>query len=88
MQSFQDLALMVSKKKANIQVFFFQWESVNYLSWTCEKNQKQWPHDLLDIIDNHTKFQLNQIRTQDFQLRLFDTAVTLKCNKKSLKMDG
>ena len=35
-------------------------------------------HYLLDLMKNPTKFQLNWIRTQSFQLKLFDTAVTLK----------
>ena len=30
-------------------------------------------HHLLDVINNHTKFQLHWIRTLNFQLRLFDT---------------
>ena len=32
-------------------------------------------------MNNHTKFQLNWIRTQNFQLKLFDNAVTLKYNQ-------
>ena len=35
-------------------------------------------YDLLDVNKNQTKFKLNQIRTLNFQLELFDTAVTLK----------
>ena len=35
-------------------------------------------HDLVDVISMHTKFHLNQIRTLNFQLKLLDTAVTLK----------
>ena len=35
-------------------------------------------HYPLHLLNNPTKFQLNRIRTQDFQLKLFDSAVTLK----------
>ena len=35
-------------------------------------------HDLFDIINNDTKSKVDRIRTQNFQLKLFDTAVTLK----------
>ena len=38
-------------------------------------------HDLLDVINDCTTFQLNQLKTQDFQLKPFDTAVTLKYNQ-------
>ena len=38
-------------------------------------------YDLLDVNKNQTKFKLNQIRTLNFQLKLFDTAVTLKYNR-------
>ncbi|WP_419585587.1 hypothetical protein, partial [Thiolapillus sp.] len=31
-----------------------------------------------DVINNRTKFQLNRIRTLSFQLKLFDTALTLR----------
>ena len=33
---------------------------------------------LLDLLDNPTTFQLNWIRTQNFQSKLFDIVVTLK----------
>ena len=33
---------------------------------------------------NSTKFQFNWIRTLNFQLKLFDTAVTLKSNQGHL----
>ena len=43
------------------------------------KNDKQWYiHYLLDFLNNPTKFQLNWIRIQNVQLKLFNTAVTLK----------
>ena len=37
--------------------------------------------DLPDIINDRTKFKLSWIRTLNFQLKLFDTAVTLKYNR-------
>ena len=37
-------------------------------------------HDLLNEINNRTKFQFNRTRTCNFQLKLFDTAVILKYN--------
>ena len=45
-------------------------------------NQKYWYiHDLLDVTNNRTKFKLNQTRKYNFQLKVFDTAVTLKHNQ-------
>ena len=42
-------------------------------------NKKQWyNHYLLDLLNNLTKFPLNQIRTQHFELKLFNDAVPLK----------
>ena len=34
-------------------------------------------HGLLDVLDNLTKCQINQIRSYNFQLKLFDTAMAL-----------
>ena len=84
MQSLKDLALMVSKRKQRIK--FFSNKEICHLSPSnmCKKKEKKKKcnvHDLLDVIKNHTKFKLNQIRTQNFQLKLFDTAVTLKYNQ-------
>ena len=42
------------------------------------KCKSQTQYDLLDALNNTTKFQLNQIETLNFQLKLFDIAVTLK----------
>ena len=39
-------------------------------------------HDLLEVLNNPTKFQLNWIRTTTKnQLKLFNNAVTLKYNQ-------
>ena len=38
-------------------------------------------HDLLQEISNHTKFQLNWLRTDNYHLKLLNTAVTLKYNQ-------
>ena len=38
-------------------------------------------YDLLDVIKNCTKFQLNPISTENFELKLFDAVVTLKFNQ-------
>ena len=35
-------------------------------------------HDLLNTLINPIKFQVNQMRTYKFWLKIFDTAVTLK----------
>ena len=35
-------------------------------------------HDLPDVLYNPAKFQFNRIRTEHFQLKLFDTALTAK----------
>ena len=46
------------------------------------ENQKQWYiHHLPDVLNNCTKFQLNPIKTLNLQLKLFDTAVTMKHNQ-------
>ena len=43
------------------------------------KSEKLWDiNSLLDFLNNSTKLQLNWQRKQNFQLKLFDTAVTLK----------
>ena len=59
---------MVSKKSQRQRLFFFPNETrkflrqtrkyVNYLPW-----KKKNVHDLLVVINNYTKFQLNQIKT-------------------------
>ena len=41
----------------------------------CKSKKQLYIHYLLN---NPTKFQLNWIRTQNFQLKLFDIDVTLK----------
>ena len=47
--------------------------------YTSKEKKKKWRiHDLLNVLNNPTKFQLNQIRTKKIQLKLFDTVVTLK----------
>ena len=42
------------------------------------KNTGVYIHYLLDLLQNPTKFQLVLIKTQNFQLKLFNIAVTLK----------
>ena len=42
------------------------------------KSEKYYIHNLLDLLNNPTKFQLKWIRIQSFQLTLFNIAVTLK----------
>ena len=44
----------------------------------CKSEKLRYIHDILDILNKPTEFQLDQIRTSTFQLKLFDTAVTLK----------
>ena len=87
MQSLKDLALMVSKKKPKSKFFFFSNKEICPLSpLNMCKNQKQWfIYNLLGIFKNVTKFQLHQIRTQIFQWKLFDTAVTLTYNQGQWK---
>ena len=52
---------------------------VNYLHWISARVKKLWyVHYWLEVLNNPTKFQLNWIRTQTFQLKLFSTAVTWK----------
>ena len=47
----------------------------------CESGNEWYIHDLLEVLNNPTKFKLNRIRTYNFQLQLFDTAVTLKSSQ-------
>ena len=68
MQSLENLALMVSKKKQML-IFFFSNEEIIFLLSplnTCKnKFKKQWYiHDLLDVINNRTKLQLDRIITK------------------------
>ena len=45
-----------------------------------QKWEKEWHiYYLLHLHNNPTKFQFNWIRTQNFQLKLFNIALTLKC---------
>ena len=48
-----------------------------------KKNQKKlwYIHYLLGLLNNPTKFKHNRIRTYNFQLKLFDIAVSLKCGQ-------
>ena len=50
---------------------------VNYLLEHAKIKKIGYTHDLLDVTNKHTKFQLTWIRAQNFQLKLFDTDVTL-----------
>ena len=43
-------------------------------------------HDLLDVINNRGKFQLNRMRTYNFQIKRFDIGVTFKMRSRSLKV--
>ena len=60
--------------------FVFQMRKyVHYLPWICVLIKKKWYiHGLPDMLNNPIKFQLNCMRTWEFQLKLFDTPVTLK----------
>ena len=82
MQSLKDLELMISTEKPTL-TFFFKRGHMSIMSLEQEHQKtKSWDiHDLLDIISNCTQLQLNRIRTYNFQLKLFDTAVTLKYNQ-------
>ena len=55
----------VLPQKAMFFFFFFKQGNMLFISLeTCAKNlKKSGSHDLLDVINNHTKFQLNCIRT-------------------------
>ena len=81
MQSLQDLALTVSEKKVTLR-FFQTRKHVNYLpSIYAQIKDKWYIHDLLDVVNNRTKFQLNLTKTSNFQLKLSGTAVTLQYNQ-------
>ena len=65
MQSLKDLASIVSGKKDNILKFFSK-ETICQLSpLNIRNNNKKlrYIHDLLNVINNHTKSELNWIRT-------------------------
>ena len=56
--------------------------SLEHMQKQQQQNQKQWYiHDLLDIINNCIKYELNRLRTKHFYVKLFDTAVPLKYNQ-------
>ena len=44
----------------------------------CQSERWWYIQYLLDLLNNPTKFKLSWIKTQIFQLKLFDTAVMLK----------
>ena len=76
MQSLKHLALMVSEKKPTFQLLSRQGnmsiislEHVQKKKKQPKKNPKErkkkwYIHDALDVINNHTKFQLNRIKTK------------------------
>ena len=60
MLNFKDLALMVPKKKSTLKVFFSNEEICQLSLLNICKNQKQWYiHELLEVINNRTKFQID-----------------------------
>ena len=64
-------------QKANMKVFVKSENTSLY--YVQLKSKKYWcVHYILDLLNNPTKFQFNGITTQNFQLKLFDIAVTLK----------
>ena len=88
MQSLRDLALMMSEKKPTFIFFFLNKEiSVTSLEHMCARARARTHththtqkseivyciHNLSQVINNCIKFQFNQIRTSNFQLKLFDT---------------
>ena len=87
MQSLKDLAVTVFKKKSQrYSLFCFVFSNVEICQLSPLNICKKSNHDLLDVINNCTKFQLNQIWTLFFSVKkLFDIAVTLKYNQ-SLKV--
>ena len=76
MQSLKDLALICVSENTKVKVIFQTKKCVVFLA---HERKKMWYiHDLLDVINNRTKFHLNRIRTYKFHLKLFDTSVTLR----------
>ena len=81
------LALMVSEKRQtffSFSFFFSQMKKyISYLCWICAIIKKvlysgiEWSYEVSSW--------LNWIRTSNFQLKLFDTAVTLKCGQGRCK---
>ena len=74
MQSLKNLPKAMTAKKQLLK-FLSSWKDVSF-----EYVQKWKPvdiHDLLNLLIN-TNFQLNWTRAQQSQLKLFNTAVTLK----------
>ena len=43
-----------------------------------KKKERKYIHDLLDALNNPTKFHLIPIKIQKFKLKMFDPVVTLK----------
>ena len=78
MHRLKELILMVSEEKTMLKVFFPNEEICKLSPLNTFENPKKWHiHDLLDVINNYTKFQLNWIWTP----KNVDTAVTLKYNQ-------
>ena len=70
-----------TKQKPKLKFFLFfspDVELCHYLSWLHVKVKQKHIHDLVNVINNYTKFQLNRIRIHNFLLKLLETAVTLK----------
>ena len=72
--------------KANVK-FLFKWGNVWIISPEYVRRQKRWSiYDLLDVLNDLMKFQVNRKRTTKFELKqCFDTHVTLKFGSESLK---
>ena len=49
-----------------------------YGVFDCVQLDQCFIHNVLDVITNHANFKVNRITTLIFQLKLFNTSVTLK----------
>ena len=72
MQKFERPPFTVSvKKTANVEVVVKIRKHINYLPSVCAKAKIiVYILDLPDVLYNPTKFQLNWIRTENFQLKV------------------
>ena len=53
-----------AREKANFFLFFSKWTNVPFISLQYVWSSKRWYiHNLLDVLNNYLKFQLNQMKT-------------------------
>ena len=65
-------------EKANVK-FSVKSENMSIISLMCKSEKLWYIHSVLELLEKLTPLQLNRINRYNFQLKLFDISVTLKC---------